>query len=128
MVKKIIFFILLFTCTAYAQFPPPVEFTEEDASPSTYPYKVKYPNNAVTDNGDGTVSIRSIISSDNPTNPSDTCVSGQNAFDASYYYICISTNTWKRVAIATWAALNLTADDGVTVITADDGSTILLGQ
>ncbi len=36
---------------------PPIEVTEEDASPSTFPYKLKFPNTSVTDNGDGTASI-----------------------------------------------------------------------
>lgn len=27
---------------------------------------------------------------------------GQVALDASFAYFCISTNVWKRVAIATW--------------------------
>jgi hypothetical protein len=36
---------------------PVVEFTEEDGSPSIYPYQVKFPNNSLTDNVDGTVSV-----------------------------------------------------------------------
>jgi len=31
--------------------------TEEDGSPSTFPWKIKFPNGTVTDNGDGTASI-----------------------------------------------------------------------
>ncbi len=27
---------------------------------------------------------------------------GMAAFDSSYIYLCTSTNTWKRAAIATW--------------------------
>ena len=27
---------------------------------------------------------------------------GQIAYDTGYIYICTATNTWKRVAIATW--------------------------
>ena len=27
---------------------------------------------------------------------------GQIAWDADYIYICVATNTWKRVAISTW--------------------------
>lgn len=34
-----------------------LEITEEDGSPSTYPFKLKFPNSAVVDNGDGTTSI-----------------------------------------------------------------------
>ena len=29
-------------------------------------------------------------------------VAGQMAVDADYIYVCTATNTWKRVAIASW--------------------------
>ena len=37
-----------------------------------------------------------------PSSATATGTQGQIAFDASYLYICTATNTWKRVAIATW--------------------------
>lgn len=27
---------------------------------------------------------------------------GDNAFDDNYFYVCVATNTWKRVALNTW--------------------------
>lgn len=27
---------------------------------------------------------------------------GDNAFDENYFYVCVATNTWKRVALSTW--------------------------
>jgi hypothetical protein len=27
---------------------------------------------------------------------------GQVAWDASYLYVCVAANTWRRVAIASW--------------------------
>lgn len=27
---------------------------------------------------------------------------GDNAFDASYFYVCVATNTWKRTPLTTW--------------------------
>ena len=36
---------------------PPLNITEEDGSPKAWPYKAKFANGTVTDNGDGTVSI-----------------------------------------------------------------------
>ena len=36
------------------------------------------------------------------TNANDAGVKGDICWDASYIYVCTSTNTWKRVAIATW--------------------------
>lgn len=37
-----------------------------------------------------------------PANASATGIAGTIAWDANYIYICTATNTWKRVAIATW--------------------------
>lgn len=37
-----------------------------------------------------------------PSSASDTGTAGEIRFDSSYIYYCTATNTWKRVAIATW--------------------------
>lgn len=37
-----------------------------------------------------------------PASASAAGVAGTIAWDASYIYVCIATNTWKRAAIATW--------------------------
>ncbi len=37
-----------------------------------------------------------------PSGASDTGTTGEIRIDASFIYICTATNTWKRVAIATW--------------------------
>jgi len=37
-----------------------------------------------------------------PASASATGSEGQIAWDADYIYVCTGTNTWKRVAIATW--------------------------
>ncbi len=37
-----------------------------------------------------------------PASASATGSEGQIAWDATYIYVCTATNTWKRVAIATW--------------------------
>jgi hypothetical protein len=37
-----------------------------------------------------------------PSSASDTGTAGQIAWDANYIYVCTATDTWKRVAIATW--------------------------
>lgn len=39
---------------------------------------------------------------DTPSSASDTGVTGQWAWDGSFFYICVATNTWRRVAHATW--------------------------
>ena len=35
-------------------------------------------------------------------NANDTGTEGEICWDADYIYICVGTDTWKRVAIATW--------------------------
>jgi hypothetical protein len=37
-----------------------------------------------------------------PSSASDTGIAGEIAYDADYIYICVGTDEWKRVAIATW--------------------------
>lgn len=37
-----------------------------------------------------------------PASASATGVAGSVAFDTSYVYVCVATNTWMRAAIATW--------------------------
>lgn len=36
------------------------------------------------------------------TNASDTGVQGEVRFNATHVFFCVATDTWKRVAIATW--------------------------
>lgn len=43
-----------------------------------------------------------IISSSAPVSASATGTAGQVAYDADYLYVCVATDTWKRVAISTW--------------------------
>lgn len=37
-----------------------------------------------------------------PVAANSTGVAGTWAWDAGFIYVCVATNTWKRVAIATW--------------------------
>ncbi len=37
-----------------------------------------------------------------PTNANDACFAGMIAWDSSHFYVCIATDTWVRVAMATW--------------------------
>ena len=43
-----------------------------------------------------------ITASNPPANSTSTGVAGTVAWDSTHIYVCIATNTWKRVAIATW--------------------------
>ena len=37
-----------------------------------------------------------------PASATATGNKGDNAFDSNYFYVCVATNTWKRVALSTW--------------------------
>jgi lysophospholipase L1-like esterase len=51
------------------------------------------------DINDDSVRVRT---SQTPASAGATGLAGEIAWDASYIYVCTATNTWKRVAIATW--------------------------
>jgi len=37
-----------------------------------------------------------------PATSSSSGISGQTAFDSSYFYVCVSPNTWKRIVLSSW--------------------------
>ncbi len=37
-----------------------------------------------------------------PATASSTGTAGQIAFDASFFYVCIATDTWLRAGLVTW--------------------------
>jgi hypothetical protein len=37
-----------------------------------------------------------------PTSSTAAGTVGQISWDANYIYVCVNTNTWKRVALTTW--------------------------
>jgi hypothetical protein len=37
-----------------------------------------------------------------PASATSTGTAGQIAYDASYFYVCVAANTWKRAALSTW--------------------------
>ena len=42
------------------------------------------------------------VSTKTPASAAAAGVAGTITWDSSYLYVCVATNTWKRVAIATW--------------------------
>ena len=48
------------------------------------------------------IATRLLVPTSPPTSASATGVTGTITWDSDYIYICIGTNTWKRVAITTW--------------------------
>ena len=51
---------------------------------------------------DITVNGSLIVATQTPASASDTGVEGTMTWDDDFIYICTATDTWKRVAIATW--------------------------
>ena len=37
-----------------------------------------------------------------PSSASDTGTEGEISWDTNYIYVCVATDTWKRVALSTW--------------------------
>ena len=57
------------------------------------------------DGGTGNATFGGDIAVTAPTVPASATATGTTgtiAWDASYVYVCTATDTWKRVAIATW--------------------------
>ena len=42
------------------------------------------------------------IKNQTPASATATGTTGTIVYDSNYIYVCVATNTWKRVAISTW--------------------------
>lgn len=79
-----------------------------DGADNTGQFKVRLATagsfaDALIVNADGTIEVNGIVvATQTPASASATGTAGTIAWDASYIYICTATDTWKRVAIATW--------------------------
>ena len=51
------------------------------------------------DINDNTIRVRT---AGTPSSASDFGAQGEIRWDADYIYVCVATDTWKRVAISTW--------------------------
>ena len=59
--------------------------------------------NQIPTNADlGNLAFRDVATVRVPASATAAGIQGQVAQDDSYFYVCTATNTWKRVAIATW--------------------------
>ncbi len=56
----------------------------------------------IANNGATIENITPTLTVPTPASASSTGVAGTIAYDSSYIYICIATNTWKRATIASW--------------------------
>lgn len=51
----------------------------------------------------GDISAEVTLEGAAPASATSTGTAGDIRYDADYIYVCIATNTWKRVAISTWS-------------------------
>lgn len=59
--------------------------------------------NQVPTNGDlGKLAFKDVVVVPPPASASSEGSKGEIAIDDDYIYICIDTDTWKRVGISTW--------------------------
>lgn len=56
-------------------------------------------SNNIVLNTDGTIRLPVTKT---PASATASGTAGDWAYDANFIYVCTATNTWKRVAIATW--------------------------
>ena len=82
-------------------------FTSDNAGATNYTLHVPAANDTLTLIGAAqTLSAKTlaspIITGAAPANASATGTAGTVLTDSGFIYVCTATNTWKRVAIATW--------------------------
>jgi hypothetical protein len=63
---------------------------------------VPIPNNNAVTPASVTTSLL-VVSTQTPASATAPGVKGTIAWDSNFIYVCTATNTWKQVAIATWA-------------------------
>jgi hypothetical protein len=63
-----------------------------------------------------------------PATPTTTASSGEIAYDDNYFYVAVADNTWKRVALSTWTAVDyyLLNENGVDRFLLEDSSGVVL--
>lgn len=68
-----------------------------------------------------------VVGSNVPAASNSTGTAGTITYDGTYIYVCISTNTWRRVTLSSFAITDvLLLNDGASKLLLDDGSSFLL--
>ena len=129
MIRKIVisflfFFIICSSANAQrtSTSTAPTICEEEDGDPSVRCRTIKFPNNAATDNSDGTVSIKTILGHSAPASIGSTCDAGQTAYATGFLYVCVSSDSWQRVALGAWTNVMLLSG-GVDKVVLSTGAT-----
>ena len=50
----------------------------------------------------GTLFTAASLAASTPASAAATGTAGEWQYDTNYIYVCVATNTWKRVGISTW--------------------------
>lgn len=119
----------------------PLEITEEDASPSTFPYQIRFSNGSVTDNGDGTTSVSTgsggaptgasyVVISSNGTLTDERIIQEQQGIDlvdtgpGGHANLSVDLTEFSAVTVGSGSFTTFTFDSGTTdpVITSGDGT------
>lgn len=50
----------------------------------------------------GPIGPTGAISNNAPLNAASPGIPGELAYDSTYLYVCIATNTWRRVSLSSW--------------------------
>jgi hypothetical protein len=53
-----------------------------------------------------------------PSKATSSGTAGDMAYDTTYFYVCVASNTWKRTALSSWSAA-LTNPDGTHLLNLD---------
>lgn len=82
-----------------------LQIDEMVAGTTRYAIYYDHPTNPFSVNGDGTVSFNSgsgVARVAVPATATSTGMAGTVAWDSSFFYVCSATDTWRRVAVASW--------------------------
>lgn len=62
-----------------------------------------------------------------PASIASACAKGTFQHDSTYLYLCVDTDTWKRVQLSTWAVTDvLLLSGGTDKVLLSDGSSFIL--
>lgn len=125
MVRIILSILFLFVCTtAHSQQggSPRTLWQEKDGSPSLRPTTITVDNGTII-SYDGTQMIYSRWVA-TPDSVGSSGVAGTTAYDENYLYVCILSNSWKRISMDTWTA-QLLLEDGSSFLL-EDGTYLTL--
>jgi hypothetical protein len=77
-------------------------FTPKNAAPRDVRELYHWAHKQLRGAGDAAEAKTATASDGVPASAAATGVAGTIAYDSDYIYVCVATDTWKRVGISTW--------------------------